>query len=148
MMIEFVKATEADAAKFVEVQNKSFYADYLRYGECPGYGRTAESIAESMKRNYAYKITADGEVVGKISASEKENGECHLDCLCVIPEYENRGIGRQAVSFIEKQFPRAIKWSLETPADKVQNHYFYQKCGYKIIDKTMDGNVEIVIFGK
>ncbi len=150
MKIDFVKATETDADKFVEVQNKSFYADYLKYGECPGYGRTAESIVESMNRSFAYtyRIMADGEIIGKISASEKTNGEYYLNCLCVIPQYENRGIGQQAVSFIEGQFQESRKWSLETPADNLRNHHFYQKCGYRITDKKMDGNVEIVVFSK
>ena len=148
MVIEVIKATRADAEIFVEVQNKSFYQDYMKYGECLGYGRTAESVAEVMERNSAYKILADGEIIGKVSARENENGDCHLDCLCVIPEYENRGIGRQAVSFIEKQFPKAKNWSLETPADNSRNRYFYEQCGYSVVDKMMDGNVEIVILGK
>ena len=148
LTIQFIKATETDAEKFVEVQNKAFYLDYVKYGSCPGYGRTAQSLAESMKRNVAFKIVADGEIVGKISATKNERCNCHLDCLCVIPEYENRGIGQQAVAFIEKQFPDAVKWSLETPSDKLQNHIFYEKCGYKSTAKTMEGNVEITIFEK
>lgn len=147
MKIEFIEATEADAEKFVEIQNNAFYADYIKYGACPGYGRTTESMAESMKRNSAFKIVADGEIVGKVSAKE-DNGACHLDCLCVIPEYENRGIGHQAVAFIEKQFPSAKKWSLETPCDKERNHRFYKQCGYTVVDKMMDGDIEIVVFGK
>lgn len=148
MKIEFMKATEKDAEKFVEIQDKSFYADYMKYGYCPGYGKTVQSLAESIKKNMSFKIMADGKVVGKVSAKENERNECHLDCLCIIPEYENRGIGQVTVAFIEKQFPNAVKWSLETPADKLRNHYFYEKCGYTITRKEKDGNVEIVIFEK
>lgn len=148
MKIEFVRASEKDAKKFVEIQDKAFNSDYIKYGVCPGYGRNIESIAESMKSNITFKIVIDGEVIGKVSANKNEYDECHLDCLCIIPEYENKGIGQKAVAFIEKQFNDAKKWLLETPLDKLRNHYFYQKCGYTIIDKIMEGNVELVIFEK
>lgn len=146
-MVSFIRAEDCDAAIFVEMQNKSFKEDYLRYGECPGYGRTLESMLASMKNNIQYKIMLDGIPVGKVSAHE-EADTCHLDCLCVIPQYENQGIGEKAVEFIESQFPNAKSWHLETPSDKKRNHYFYRKCGYGIIDEKMDGNVKVVIFSK
>lgn len=108
-MVSFVRAEDCDGEIFVEIQNKSFKEDYLRYGEC-----------------YT----------------------CHLDCLCIIPQYENQGIGQKAVEFIESQFPNATSWYLETPSDKKRNHYFYIKCGYEITDEKMEGNVKVVIFSK
>lgn len=42
----------------------------------------------------------DGIPVGKVSVHE-EADTCHLDCLCVIPQYENQGIGEKAIEFIE-----------------------------------------------
>lgn len=146
-MVSFVRAEDCDADIFVEIQNKSFKEDYLRYGECPGYGRTLKSMLVSMKKNIQYKIMSDDIPVGKISAHE-ESDTCHLDCLCVIPQYENQGIGQKAVKFIESQFPNAKSWYLETPSDKKRNHYFYIKCGYEITDEKMDGNVKVVIFSK
>ena len=148
MEIEFIKASEDDAEKFVEVQNKSFYSDYLKYGMCPGYGRNAKEIIEAMKNDFVFKIVADKEVVGKISVKQIKDDEYHVNCLCIIPEYENKRIGQKAIAFIEKQYPHAKKWSLETPADKLRNHYFYKKCGYKIVDKMIDGTVELVVFEK
>ena len=148
MEIEFITASEDDAEKFVEVQNKSFYSDYLKYGMCPGYGRSSEDMIESMKNNIAFKIIADKEVVGKISVKQIKPDEYHVNCLCIIPEYENKGIGQKAIALLEKQFCEIKKWSLETPADKLRNHYFYKKCGYKIVDKMMEGTVELVVFEK
>lgn len=148
MKLEFVKASDTDAEKLVEVQDKSFYADYVKYGVCPGYGRTTESMAASINRNTMFKIIADGILVGNVCAHENGNGTCHLDCLCVVPEYENRGIGKSALFFIEKYFPQASEWSLETPADKTRNICFYQNSGYSIVDRIADGPVEIAIMQK
>ena len=148
MNLYFEKANENDAEDIVNVQNQSFYMDYIDYGSCPAYGRTKESVVESMKNNFTYKIVVDSRIVGKISAKKiNDEGEYHLECLCVIPEYENQGIGKKAIIFIESQFPDAKYWSLETPADKSKNHHFYKGCGYHITGNTNDG-VELVILFK
>jgi len=148
MEIQFETPLDCDAEALVEVQNKSFYSDYIKYGLCPAYGRTPEQIIDAMRRVCTYKIVADGRIIGKVSAHRlDEEGAMHLDCLCVLPEYENRGIGRMAVAYIEEAFPEAKSWTLETPADSERNRQFYKKCGYTAADIIFDG-IELVIFKK
>lgn len=33
----------------IEIYNASFYDDYIKYGECPAYGRTRESMESSKE---------------------------------------------------------------------------------------------------
>jgi ribosomal protein S18 acetylase RimI-like enzyme len=127
MEIRFEIPLESDAEAIIGVQNKAFYSDYMKYGLCPAYGRTPEQIIDAMRRSCTYKIVADGRITGKVSAHRMEEGSMHLDCLCVIPEYENRGIGRMAVAHIEGCFPGVKSWTLETPADSQRNRRFYEK---------------------
>lgn len=54
----------------------------------------------------------------------------------------------ESMKFIERQFPSAAIWTLETPANKKRNHYFYKKMGYNIVKEYMDGSVKIVLFEK
>lgn len=42
MKIEFRQAAMTDAELLVEIYNASFYNDYIKYGECPAYGKTKE----------------------------------------------------------------------------------------------------------
>lgn len=147
MKVEFIIPTESDLIDLQVVHNKAFLADYLKYGSCPGYGRTIKSLRESMYRNKQFKIVADGRTVGKISA-HMDGETAHLDCLCVIPEYENNGLGQKAVAYMEQQFPLAKKWSLETPKDKTRNVAFYEKCGYFIEGEIMEENTRLVILVK
>lgn len=37
MNIRFVKAEIKDCELLIELNNKTYYDDYIRYGECPGY---------------------------------------------------------------------------------------------------------------
>ena len=48
MKIEFRQAAMTDAELLVEIYNASFYNDYIKYGECPGYGKTKEVMEKSI----------------------------------------------------------------------------------------------------
>lgn len=148
MIIEFERATLDDIETLIDVRNQSFYKDFVRYGECPGYNRSKEDMTWAILNRMVYKIVCDGRTVGNISVDDSQNETCRLCCLCVIPDYENRGIGQEALRFIEREFPNATTWTLETPSDKMRNHYFYKKAGYKIIKEYLDGAVKLVLFQK
>lgn len=146
--ITIEKASLDDVNKIIEVKNKSFYEDYIKYGESRGYNNPVEGITKTVQEKIVYKIQAYGDMIGYISITKKSDDDFYLNCLCVVPEYENKGIGQMAMTFMENQFPQAKHWSLEALADKERNHYFYKKHGYQITKEYMDGTVKIVLFEK
>lgn len=148
MRIAFERATPEDAETLIDVRNQSFYADFVKYGECPGYNISKEDMTNSILNRIAYKIICDDRVVGNISVRDNMDGTCYLGCICVIPDYENKGIGQQAIRFIEGEFPNTTVWTLQTPADKERNHYFYKKMGYAIVEEFVEGSVKMVMFEK
>ena len=48
MKIEYRKADIADAELLIDIYNSSFYSDYVKYGECPAYGKTKEMMEKSI----------------------------------------------------------------------------------------------------
>ena len=150
MKVLFEPVKVADIEDLIRVQNLSFYEDYTKYGYCPGYHCTYDRMKASIEARIVYKIVADGHIIGKISVRDDKNGNYFLGCLCVIPAYENKGIGQSAIHFIEGKLSDAIHchWSLETPADKERNLYFYKKCGYHITKEYMEKSVKIVLLEK
>ncbi len=148
MNIQFQCAVLEDIDTLISVQNQSFYSDFIKYGVCPGYNRSHKSMTESISIHHIYKILCDGVVVGDIIVRDNGNGNFYLGCICVIPDYENKGIGQLAMRFIDDCFPDAKHWSLETPSDKLRNHYFYKKHGYEIIKEYDVDGVLISFFEK
>lgn len=148
MNIKIEPASIEDAEDFIEVSNRAFHSDYIKYGYCPGYNMPLNKMQEIILTRFNFKIIADKKIIGRISAKKIDDKNYFLSCLCIIPEYENKGIGQKAVKFIENYFPNDVHWSLETPADKMRNHYFYKKLGFKITKEYMDGPVKIVLFEK
>jgi ribosomal protein S18 acetylase RimI-like enzyme len=147
MRLEYVKAQEDDSLLLIQIYNKSFYDDYIRYSECPAYGRTEKQMQQSIKNIPKEIIYCDDTPVGVISVQNKGNGEYYLGCLCVMPEYQGKGIGTQAFKHMLLSHPDWRKITLLTPVDKSENVKFYtEKCGFNIGEIIMDGKVEVISF--
>ena len=74
MEIEFRKAKTADAEVLIDIYNAAFYSDYVRYGECPAYGRTVEMMKQSILNYPKFLIVCDDKPVGCISCKALEKG--------------------------------------------------------------------------
>lgn len=147
MNIEFRKAKIEEAKLLVDIYNASFYSDYVRYGECPAYGKTVEMMEQSINEYAKYLIIFESKPVGCISCKEIEDGIYYVGCLCVIPEYQGRGIGTAAFKFAKSHYDNWKKFTLVTPIDKSENVKFYtEKCGFEIESEEMDGNVKVAKF--
>ena len=144
MLIEYRQAVLEDAELLIDIYNAAFYDDYLRYGSCPGYGKTREMMQESIRRYPKYMIICDHEPVGCVSCIKLENGVYEVGCLCVIPKYQGKGIGTQAIQFVKTSYEDWERLTLVTPISKKQNVKFYtEKCGFHIESTERCGNVEL-----
>ncbi len=147
MTIEYRQADIKDAELLIDIYNASFYADYLRYGTCPGYGQSREMMEESIRRYPKHIILCDNEPVGCVSCKKLETGVYEIGCLCIVPEFQGKGIGTQAIRFVKVLHEDWEKLTLVTPLDKKENVKFYtEKCGFHIVSTQRDGNVELARF--
>ena len=147
MDIEFRKADTADAELLTDIYDSSFYSDFIKYGECPAYGKTKEMMEQSIRDYPKFLIIYDSRPVGCISCKDIGKGIYEIGCLCVIPEYQGKGIGTSAMGFIKKNYSDWKKITLVTPADKSENVRFYtEKCGFEICSFETDGNVMVARF--
>jgi len=148
MDIFFEKSSPADVNEIIKVRNKSFYDDFIKYGEFPGYNCSVQGVTSAILERFVYNIICDGKIIGNISVRDDGNGKFHLNCLCIIPEYANLGIGKKAMTFIESQFATAKHWFLETLVEKKRNLYFYQKHGYIITKEYMEKSIRLAVLEK
>ena len=145
--MEYRKAEIADAKLLIEIYNSSFYSDYVKYGECPAYGKTKEIMEKSIRNFPKFIILHNDEPVGCISCKKIEAGIYEIGCLCVVPEFQGRGIGTQAMEFVKSFYEDWDKFTLITPIDKSENIKFYtEKCGFDIVSTERDGNIEVARF--
>lgn len=147
MKLRYVKAEKKDADLLVNIYNKAFHGDYVKYGECPAYGKTKEEMEASIEKFLKLIIFYEDAPIGAISVDDRGNGIYYLGCLCVIPEYQGRGIGTQTFHYMLDLYNNWKELTLVTPADKAENIKFYtEKCGFIIDRLEMDGKVQVAHF--
>ena len=147
MTIRFRQAAPEDAELLIDIYNASFHDDYLKYGTCPGYGLTKEFMEESIIRHPKHIILCDNEPVGCVSYTKLDTGVYGVTCLCIVPEFQGKGIGTQAIQFLKTLLEDWKTLTLVTPLDKKENIRFYtEKCGFQMVSTEMDGNVELARF--
>lgn len=137
-------AVPKDAELLIRIYNAAFYSDYLKYGVCPGYGKTKEAMEESICRYPKHILLWESRPVGCVSCKNLGDGAYEIGCLCVIPEYQNRGIGSQAVQWLKTVHGDWRRFTLVTPLDNPKNLRFYtEKCGFRQISTEQDGPVAL-----
>ena len=147
MEIKYRQAKIEDAELLVNIYNSSFYDDYIKYGECPAYGKTKEMMESSIISYPKFVIMFESKPVGCISCKNIKKGTYEVGCLCVIPQYQGKGIGSHAIEFVKSCYKDWNKFTLVTPVDKVENVRFYtEKCGFSIVSTEIDGNVKVARF--
>lgn len=100
---------------------------------------TGELLERLLKRENADSkvILRDGQMIGEYTII-KGRDYFTLDMLFLNPQYESMGIGEIVWGDIERAYPEAAGWYVETPAYSTRNHHFYKKCGFKIMKENID----------
>jgi GNAT superfamily N-acetyltransferase len=137
MMIKFEKALESDAIELTGVAIRAFGDDKVKYGSYPPGIDTVKQHITFMKIADYFKIIKDNIIIGGMIVFHDRAGNYTLGSIFLEPAAQNHGIGKQAIDFLERFFPSAKKWSLDTPYLNFRNHHFYEKMGYKKVGEML-----------
>lgn len=148
--MEIKIANTTDLKDILDVQKKAFVQQAEIYQLCSiaPMTQTLDEIIEECKIKTVLKAEINGKIIGAIRGN-MDNENCHLNKLVVLPEYQGRGFGKLLLLEIEKYFPKAAKFVLETGSRSINNIELYKKYGYEIIDRrTIHNGIEAVIMEK
>ncbi len=146
-MITIERATRENAEELTEIQTGTFKDDNKlkppgrNMGGPPKYDSVSWNAGWIAKTPY-YKILFEGQIVGGIIVFELGEKHYELGRIWVDPDFQNRGIGQQAVKQMFEAFPEAKKWILGTPSWAIRNQHFYEKMGFvKVRETKVDPDV-------
>ena len=143
-MITLKLAAPQDADALAAIQTRTFDHDSRQHGRGerggpPGYDSAAWQRRMMRKAAY-YKILEDGQIIGGAIVFDNGGGHIYLGRIYIDPDYQNRGIGAQAMRLIEQAYPSARRWTLETPLWALRNQHFYERQGYvKVGEQRVEG---------
>lgn len=150
-----VKQISSDSADIVHnIQKKSFKPllnKYHDYDVNPAM-ESVELIREKIDRanTTAYIFQLNNINVGWVRVTELEDKIYKNSALCVLPEYQNRGIAQEALKRIESYHSDARKWILSTILQEKGNCHLYEKMGYVKVGELNQVNerMTLVSYGK
>ena len=161
-LVRFERATEEDVPELTKIMKKAFDDETIRFkgdpegGGPPGYddgsflmkwGFTGDGGRYSP--GLLCKILVDTEKGEKpvgafiVFMGEKmgTTGNNILGTIFVDPEWQNLGLGSQAMQYIFATFP-AKRWKLGTPEWATRNQHFYEKNGFVKIREVWDPELD------
>lgn len=153
--------TPSEAEELSQIQKAAFKPLYEKYHDAGNpFLRGAEDILRRLnKHNRYFTILYDQKVVGgvfyrlhgqRMPYVEIGADEYYLVRIYVHPDYQNRGIAREAILLCEKEFPDAKSYYVDFPEDMEKNRRCYQSAGYRDTGDRicMEGAPALAMFKK
>ena len=135
MELQFSKASTSDALTLNGISKRSFDSDVSVGAEFaggpPGY-MSVQFHTKMARQGHLYKLTEDGLIVGGAILFLKGN-ELNVGRIFISPEHFRKGYGIFMMQEIEKLFPEAKEFTLDTPVWNVRTNSFYAKLGYNLV---------------
>ncbi len=137
-----VKAETDQVAKIVEMSVRAFETDVNVGGTKGEYPPGFDSIEwhEQMAREgHLYQAMVENDLVGAaIVLPDEINKSVYIGRIFIDSIYHRKGYGLRLMECIEKYFPCAAEFDLDTPCWNERTNAFYKRLGYRII-KVEDG---------
>ena len=137
-MISLRKATYEECPLLHSIQVKSFIGLLQKYQdfESSPAAESLDKIQQRFRQPYTdyYLIRSGDQMVGMLRVCNF-GLNCRLSPLCILPEFQGRGLAQESVHVMEKLYPEAITWQLDTIAQEEKLCYLYEKLGYRKIGK-------------
>ena len=108
-------AQQEDLAEILALQKECYLQEAAIYEDynIPPLLQTMESIEIDFEQNVFIKDIENGKIIGSVRAYQ-ETQICKIGRLIVHPDFQNKGLGKQLMKRIEKEFSEVDKYELFT----------------------------------
>ena len=91
-----------------------------------------EKIQNKFNQSFTdyYFIMLDETKIGVVRVVRLSDTICRISPMFILPEYQNNGYAQLALSAVEKLYPNADEWQLDTIKEESKLCHLYEKCGY------------------
>ena len=142
--MHIIKAEADQVEKIVDMSVRAFATDVDvggAEGDCPLGFDSAEWHEQMAAEGHLYLAMVDNEPVGAaIVFPDETNNSVYIGRIFIDSIHHRKGYGILLMECIEKNFPWASEFDLDTPSWNERTNAFYKRLGYRIV-KVEDGFV-------
>lgn len=140
-----------DLEAILDIQRKAFLQEAIRYEDLsmPPMVETLEQM-EAMFENGTvfFKYILDDRIVGSVRG-KLDNGACHIGRLIVLPDHQNKGIGKILMNELETFFStKCQSFKIFTGEKSIHTINLYTRLDYKIIHTQNEGDYSLIFMEK
>ena len=151
-MLTLRKAEPCDIDDVRSIQAAAFQALLEKYADVEN---PASETHEQLLRRLTQRgqeidlIVLDGASIGYLILQERGE-ECVLIRIGVLPEYQGRGYGQQAILLAEALHPDATTWVRDTILQETKLCQLYEKLGYRDTGKRehIQEGMDLILYVK
>ena len=140
--MRIVKAEARQIANIVDMSIRAFETDVLvggTKGDCPPGFDSAEWHEQMAQEGHLYAAMEGDDLVGAAIVFPDEKAKSvYVGRIFIDSKYHRKGYGTRLMDCIEKTFPFATEFHLDTQCWNKRTNAFYQRLDYRVI-KTEDG---------
>ena len=143
--IESLKDNELEACldtihKAVDINCRRFGFTKENYPSCAAYMSYDELKKAKESGTHIYAAWADGKIAGCVQIKRDENKIYHFRRFAVLPEYQNKGIGRALIAFAKNKATiyGGKKLKLLMVYENEELRTLYSSCGFKLTETKRD----------
>ena len=154
MCVILQKAYIFDCEKIHQMQVVSFTHLLDKYGDIntnPA-SESVDQVVRKMNQDFTdyYFIRCDDEIIGAIRIVRLQENICRISPMFILPEFQGKGFAQQTIANIERLYPYAVGWQLDTIKEEPMLCHLYEKMGYQRTgkEKIIQDNMTIVYYEK
>ena len=140
--MRIVKAEEKQVSKIVDMSIRAFETDVNvggAKGDCPPGFDSVEWHEQMTEEGHLYAAMIGDDLVGAaVLFPDEKVKSVYVGRIFIDSIYHRKGYGTRLMNGVEKIFPFATEFNLDTPCWNKRTNAFYERLGYRVI-KTEDG---------
>jgi len=145
--IKIEKAQLSNAAELLDLQKLAFRSEAEIHQDfrISPLIETLETYRSDFSNHHYFKATLNNVIIASVRGRLTDENRLLIGRLIVHPDYQNQGIGKKLMGFIENEFREANEYELFTAERSSRNMTFYKRLGYEVVEKFREPANEKVI---
>lgn len=136
-MLSFKRATKEDYPSLASILKYAFANVFHTSKSVPPCIEQPQWLHERIASRRFWVIVQNDSPIGCLGVHIQSSTQAFIECIAILPEYQNNGFGSQALRWLESQYRNIRQWSIAPCTSHTALPRFFQRNGFFQASNTM-----------